>query len=61
MCTEKKILLNQKHLFPKACVLSIHKNILQEPRNMLYRGYIAVYMGLYIIQGLEFSTFYRAR
>ena len=33
--TEKQMLLNQKHLFPKACILLIHKNILQEPINML--------------------------
>ena len=28
--TEKKMLLNQKHFFPKACLLLIHKNILQD-------------------------------
>ena len=33
--TKKKILLNQKHFFPKACILLIHKNILQIPINML--------------------------
>ena len=33
--TEKKMLLNQKHFFLKACILLIHKNILQEPINML--------------------------
>ena len=33
--TEKKMLLNQKHFFSKACILLIHKNILQEPINML--------------------------
>ena len=32
--TEKKMLLNQKYFFPKACVLLIHKNILQEPKNV---------------------------
>ena len=32
---EKKMLLNQKHFFRKACILLIHKNILQEPINML--------------------------
>ena len=31
----KKMLLNQKYFFPKACTLLIHKNILQEPINML--------------------------
>ena len=29
----EKMLLNQKHFFPKACILLIHKNILQEPIN----------------------------
>ena len=33
--TEKKVLLNQKHFFPKACIVLIHKNIIQEPINML--------------------------
>ena len=33
--TEKKMLLNQKHFFPNACILLIHKNILLEPINML--------------------------
>ena len=33
--TEKKMLLNQKHFFPKAYTLRIHKNILQEPINIL--------------------------
>ena len=33
--TENKMLLNQKHFFPKACILLIHKNILQEAINML--------------------------
>ena len=33
--TEKKILLNEKHFFPKAFLLLIHKSILQEPINML--------------------------
>ena len=27
--TEKKMLLNKKHFFPKACILIINKNILQ--------------------------------
>ena len=31
----KKMLLNQKHLFPKACILLIHKNIRQEPIHLL--------------------------
>ena len=35
LCTEKNMLLNQKHFFPKARILLIHKNILQEPINML--------------------------
>ena len=35
MYNEKKMLLNQKNFFPKACILLIHKNILQEPINML--------------------------
>ena len=29
------MLLNQKHFFPKACILLIDKNILQKPVNML--------------------------
>ena len=33
--TEEKILLNQKHFFPKAFIVWIHKNILQELINML--------------------------
>ena len=32
--TEKKMLLNEKHFFPKACILLIHKNIPQEPINV---------------------------
>ena len=35
MYTEKKMLLNQKHFFQKACILWIHKNLLQEAINML--------------------------